>query len=136
MIRIIEASGREVELNLSQISSDALRTIVGGWLEFVSVLDEATNRPFSMIVNETGVVDKLPRNQKATDIYLAYSRRRFPGHSNPAKAMAEEHKRSAKERFGADLVYIEFEGHSSDPYIAGDVVLIPVPTIALDSVIV
>ncbi len=106
-IRIIQADGREGLINVSKISSDALRTIVGGWLEFVSVLDEESGRPYSMVVNETGVIDKLPRNQKATDIYLAYSRRRFPN-----------------------------KDHSSGPYIAGDVVVIPVATLRLDDVIV
>lgn len=101
---------------------------VGGYVERVRVLrqDIVDRNDYTvMMVNEDGLPHGLPRNQKATDIYLANVRRQFPNAENPSKAAREAWLNQYRER-GIDIEVMTTTGtpggYEDDPYIAGTVV--------------
>jgi hypothetical protein len=124
---IIRSDGREqVLLNGPESyvyfrDYEAMRNIVGGPPEFTKVLrQDLSGYVFTfMVVHESGVVDGLPRNQRATDLYLANARRQFPDADNPSRALREAW--IAQFPKGA-VIDTSPPGYSDDPYIAGDVI--------------
>lgn len=133
-VMIIKATGEQsVETLPIPVDMTRVRTIVGGDIELVRVLNgdsEAT-----LIVNEEGLIRGLPRNQAATDIYLSAVRRAFPDAANPSKAAREQYLAEMKECLGDVVVATSSPpGYDEDPYIAGDVVLIPVSFEKVDQV--
>lgn len=65
---------REPGLGLLQ---GLIEPLVGGHMEHVTVL--FNNRESDMFVHEEGRLLGLPRNEKATEIYLTAWKKRFPG---------------------------------------------------------
>lgn len=65
---------REPGLNLIK---GLIEPIVGGHLEHVNVL--FNDRESDMFVHEEGRIFGLPRNDTATDIYLAAWKKKYPG---------------------------------------------------------
>lgn len=102
-----------------------LREILGGPVELVRVL-RADLPGFAytyMAVHEEGLLEGLPRNQKATDLYLAANRRAHPDAENPRAEAEKEMEARAKED-GFKIVDNPNTppGYDEDPYIAGTVV--------------
>lgn len=108
-------------LNLPTLAET--KKIVGGHIEMVRVLREDLPgiQHTYMIVNEDGLIDGLPRNQKATDLYLANVRRQFPDATDPSKAAAAAYRRHW-EALGATVIDRNPPGYDDDPYIAGTVI--------------
>src|SRR5579872_5689279 len=94
-IVILGTDGSETEIPTVP-DLKALQTIVGGYIEHVRVLDHiepgGAGVYTSMFVNEEGLLDDLPRNEKATAIYQRNVRAAFPEAENPFRA-ADEHWR-------------------------------------------
>jgi len=91
-ILVIEPNGDERRLGQGDLGADGLpslktmQEIVGGGIEFVRVLraDIATANIYTyMVANETGLLDGLPENHNATEIYLANVRRAYPDSDAP-----------------------------------------------------
>jgi len=119
---IIDPDGTEREL-IGPPHRKEIREILGGGYEVVRVLRaeiEDRNAYTMMLVHETGLINGLSRNQKATDIYLANVRRQFPDAANPSKAAAEAYRK----RFpaGTEFHTLNPTGYEDDPYIAGTVI--------------
>lgn len=118
--------GDEVELPGGLPTYEALRVILDGPVEQVRVLREditGENVYTYMYAHEEGLLRGLPRNQRATDIYLANVRRAFPDAESPVKAAREAYQAELRAR-GGDFTYISAapEGYDEDPYIAGTVI--------------
>ena len=102
---------------------DVMQAIVGGHIEHVRVLRQDIDHRYEftyMIVNEEGVLRDLERNSRATDLYLAYVRRRFPEASEPwREAQKEAEKRWSKLGVAvyADITPAQHQG--KEPFIAG-----------------
>lgn len=94
-----------------------MQAIVGGYIEHVRVLREDLPGYVytSMIVNEDGLRLGLPRNERATAIYLANVRRQYPGEANPDRA-ARVRMRKAYEARGAKVFVL---GPDAEPQIVG-----------------
>lgn len=124
-IKLLKTDG-EVEILAKPPSWKELKTLVGGWVEQVRVLDRIeSGRPVLtlMFVNEEGLVLGLPRNQAATVLYQALTRYNFPTVSDPL----DEAKRIYKlqcEKAGMQVIDTtsDLPGYASDPYIAGPAV--------------
>jgi hypothetical protein len=105
---------------------DAIKKAIDGPLEFVRVLrqeDEGFTYTW-MIGHEMALIEKLPRNQKATDLYLANVRRAYPDHPQPWKA-AEQAMRRDYEALVGKALHVESlapDGYDEDPYVAGPVI--------------
>jgi hypothetical protein len=78
-IMILKADGAVFHEDWPSVIYARLKMEVGGRIEYVRVWDG--EKYITMVVNETGLLDGLPRNQAATDLYLANSRRRDPAYS-------------------------------------------------------
>lgn len=63
-----------VETNAESPTFDKIKEFLGGHSEHVTVLYEGKRA--SMFVHEFGRIQRLPRNEKATEIYFAASRAR------------------------------------------------------------
>jgi hypothetical protein len=103
----------------------AMQRHVGGWIETVMVLDrvEADQLVYTlMVVNEEGLNDDLPRNERATVLYQRNVRVAYGEHADPF-AVAEAENRAL---LPADISVIDMRpdapGYASDPYIAGTVI--------------
>lgn len=109
---------------------DGIQAIVGGYMELVTVLDhiEPGTRRFiftRMIINEEGLIHKLPRNPKATEIYQRNVRAQFPDAENPFLRAKYEFEQRAKAR-GMTVIsspWTENPEYSIDPWIAGPAIL-------------
>ena len=110
-------------------SSDQMRRAVGGDIEYVRVLDRIVGEIgiyTTMVVNATGLLDGLPRNKIATNIYQRNVRLAFPGTADPFKAADD----AWRAQFPANATVADLtparalaRGYKSDPWIAGKVVL-------------
>ena len=69
-----------------------MQEMVGGYIELVRVLrEDLPGFAYTyMVVNEEGLLDKLPENPRATAIYLANVRRQFPDSAEPWKVASEK----------------------------------------------
>jgi hypothetical protein len=95
-ILVIEANGDERVL-ASAPTLKEMQKIVGGLIEHVKVLDRIENGRFiytSMFVSDTGLIDGLPRNQKATEVYQRNVRAAYPNSTNPFREAHEKWKAS------------------------------------------
>lgn len=123
-ILVIEADGSERELT-SVPNLKEMQKIVGGLIEHVTVLDRRDDQGnfiyTSMYINEGGLLDGLPRNEKATAIYQRNIRAAYPDDPNPFKTAEEESKRQA-EASGMTIIDARTEGYSDDPHIVGPVI--------------
>lgn len=105
-----------------------MQAIVEGFIEHVTVLDRIEpDGAFvytSMFVNENGLLDNLPRNAKATEIYQRNLRAAYPDAANPFQAAQAEFV-EAVEAIGATLIDArpEVPGYEDDPYICGPALL-------------
>jgi hypothetical protein len=74
-----------------------MQAMVGGYVEHVRILraDLPGFTYTSMFVNEEGLRLGLPRNARATDLYLANVRRQFPGAADPYAEATDAMKRRA-----------------------------------------
>jgi len=71
-IQLIRSNG-EIEVFEKPLTLRNMQEAVGGYIEHVKVLDKIEAGKFiytSMFVDEEGVLDRKPRNNKATEIYL------------------------------------------------------------------
>lgn len=130
-ILIIKADGQVSELNILPTSRE-MQKIVGGWIEHVKVVDRVEDgKPIytSMYVNEEGLVNELPRNQKATDIYQRNIRIQFPNSKNPFIEANELFKKESIAK-GFTIVDTTDADYASDPYISGDAIFFEGYTIA------
>lgn len=102
---------------------DEMKSIVGGPIELVRVLrEDLPGYVFTyMVCNETGYLDKLPRNQKATDLYLANVRRQFPDSPNPMQEARAAYRRQMEAR-GATVIDAVPDYDHSDPHVCGTVI--------------
>lgn len=123
-ILIIEPDGAERELPADKLPVyRTMKEIVGGSVELVRVLrQDITDRNAYtyMAVNESGLIDGLPRNQRATDLYLGNVRRAFPTVENPSKAAAESYRREM-EAHGFTIIETD-SSSDEDPHICGPVI--------------
>lgn len=107
-----------------------MSAIVCGPIELVRVLrpDLLPRLVFTyMVVHEEGLLQGLPRNQKATDLYLENMRRQFPGLS-PKEAKdrsSAAYVASMSAKMGKPVTVHHapepVPGYDDDPYIAGTV---------------
>jgi hypothetical protein len=134
IVTFIRAEGDVQEVNApdGRVSCRVLRHFVSGDLEFVRVLDEKSMSYITMVVNESGLLMDLPRNQMATDIYHANVRRAFPDSADPTAEAKKMFRQQIQDTFGADVEVIEGDNTGADAFIAGNAVLIPVPIEDLD----
>lgn len=109
---------------------DEMKSIVGGWIERVRVLEHGSLAEYPwrytvMIVNEEGLLLNLPRNEKATELYQRNVLAQFPRDNKRASFIAAEVANKAQlERLGA-VVIVAPPPPGSDPYdphIAGSVI--------------
>jgi hypothetical protein len=125
-IVIIHPDGREELWTQTALPNLAeMQKIVGGYIELVRVLRqdiEDRNEYTNIIVNDEGLLNGLPRNQRATDLYLANVRRQFPDHPEPWQAAADEDRKKWE---SAGAAYIDFTPEAyrgKEPVIAGTVI--------------
>jgi hypothetical protein len=102
-----------------------MQALVGGYIEQVTVLDRVDEgRPIYtlMYVNEDGLNDNMPRNQKATEIYQRNARWQHPEAENPFLAM-EGTMRQWAEAMGANFFNMQPPEYAEDPWIAGPAIV-------------
>jgi len=100
-----------------------MQRILGGYIEHVRVLDRIENGTFiytSMYINETGLIDNLSRNTKATEIYQRNVRMQFPEAENPFLAADQQFLAAMGDTAVIDVRPPEYK---EEPWIAGDVIL-------------
>lgn len=122
-VLLIKADGEIQELPASP-SFRRMQELLGGYIEHVRVLDRIENGRFiytSMYVNDSRLLNGLPRNEKATEIYQRNVRTQFANSENPFKAAEEEFIN----RLGATNVIRAYPApeYADDPYIAGDAIV-------------
>jgi hypothetical protein len=106
-----------------------MQKIVGGPVERVTVLDHLEGERgvyTSMFVHESGLLDGLPRNPKATEAYQRNARRFFPQAENPFRAIDEAWRARLPNPFRAVDMTPEHAiaaGYKDDPWIAGPAIL-------------
>jgi hypothetical protein len=120
LVNYIYPAGQLVVETAPRIPWGRIRSFVGCQApELVRVLydDEVA----WMMVHDEGLALKLPRNQVATEIYLAMVRRAYPGETNPYKAARADHTARLRAAMGKDPKVIDLAppGYAEDPYIAG-----------------
>jgi len=119
---LIEANGNLRPLP-EMISLGEMQKLVGGYIEQVKVLDRTEpngERVYSyMYVNDEGLLDGLPRNEKATEIYQRNVRTAYPGEENPFLVANREFIKEAKARGFTELQAMVSPSYDADPYIAG-----------------
>jgi hypothetical protein len=126
-IVVLNTDGTEREL-ASVPSLKEMQAILGGWIEHVRVLDhiEGTRGVYtSMFVNETGLIDGLPRNPKATEAYQRNVRMAFPDAENPFRAADEDNRKRFPncEIIDATPKDAIENGYRDDPWISGPAIL-------------
>lgn len=121
-IVVLKADGTEREL--TQFPSMAmLHLSVGGSIEHVRVVDRVMNgQPIytSMYVNEEGLIDGKPRNEKATELYQRAVHLQYPNEANPFKTARDDYMKTMPE--GMVVISTTDDAYDNDPYICGDVV--------------
>lgn len=130
-ILILKADGTVLPFT-GRVTLKSLQAAVGGMVEHVRVLDriEGEDQRFiytTMYVNEEGLLNGLPRNSKATEIYQRNIRAQYPRSEHPFKEAQERIRKMAEARgaaFVLDLIpdSAKVAGYEEDPYIVGDVV--------------
>ncbi len=121
---LFRTDGSEIALPMVPTLDDMQR-MIGGYVERVRCLDRFENgRPVfsSMFVHETGLIDGMPRNQKATVIYQRNIKAAFPNDPEPFLT-AHAAFLSDAEKLGVTVIAGEGPGSSEeyirDPYICG-----------------
>lgn len=123
-ILVVTATGQVTRLEKAPTLKE-MQTIVGGYIEHVTVLDRIENGKFiytSMYINEEGLIHDLPRNEKATAVYQRNIREQFPDSPNSFQE-ANEAFRKQTEESGATFIDTTTKEYANDPYICGDVIL-------------
>jgi Domain of unknown function (DUF3846) len=98
-----------------------MQAIVGGDIEQVLVLDRIEDgHPIytSMYVNEEGLINDLPRNARATEIYQRNARFQHPDAANPFVAM-QQAMIEACARMNVTVIHQRPQAYRDDPYICG-----------------
>lgn len=105
------------------ISYINVQDVLNGFPELVRCWDGL--HEYTMLVNDSGLRDGLPRNQLATELYLANVRTQFPGHPKPWVAAKEEYQKRIKKLTGeqSDTFDISPADYEDDPYIAGNAIV-------------
>lgn len=126
-IQLIKADGTVTVLEAPPSIAEMQR-LLGGFIEHVRVVDHIKDNGHiimtSMYVNEEGLINGLPRNDKATELYQRLTRAQYPDAPNPFRAAQEAFKRS----FGDALIVIDApaeaggDSYNDDPWIAGDAI--------------
>jgi len=119
---IIAPDGTEMVFDGALPTYGQQKETVGGWIEIVRVLRQDitdSNVYTLMIVNDEGRISGLPRNQKATDLYLANVRRQYPDAENPSVAANNAFMARCKER---GVPVINLNAPAVDPNICGTVI--------------
>lgn len=124
-IIVLKANGESYTLPKPP-TLEEMQKIVGGYIEHVRVLDRIENKNLiltSMYINEEGLLEDLPRNVKATELYQRLTRAQFPHAKNPF-AIAQEAMKAQYEKDGFKFIEMPepVEGYNNDPYIVGDVI--------------
>ncbi len=123
-IRVLNVDGTERELAAVPDYLE-MQKILGGDREMVRVLDRITpGGEFvytALFVNETGLLEGLPRNEAATVIYQRNIREQFEGPNPFHQANAAYLSRFGKPDFDHDLTpeSAKAAGYKDDPWIAG-----------------
>ena len=120
----IEPSGEiTTEEHDAPPSYEEMKEFVDGWVEIVSVLFEG-HCPTQMIINEEGRIKDLPRNQVATDIYLANLRSQYPDAADD-EACHRLALAAAREKYrmrGINMVEVDL--YPGLPFIAGHAIVL------------
>lgn len=123
-IMVLKADGTSYQLPDKRPSLEEIQAIVGGNVEFVTVLG-ATNPAWvytTMIVNEEGLIHNLPRNEAATKLYQRNIREQYPHAENPFLAAAEAMEARAASIGTKVIRSSPSDDYDMDPYICGDVI--------------
>lgn len=124
-IVVISPDGSESELDAVPGLAEMQR-LVGGDIEHVRVLDRIEPRGAriytSMFVNETGLIDGLPRNERATAVYQRNVRTAYPGVAHPFRKASEEWLRELRGAVVVDATP-DVPGYADDPWISGTAIL-------------
>lgn len=107
------------------LSYDRVKAWVGGLPETVRVLFQ--DRPALMFVNESGLADGMPRNNRATEIYRAATRKLFPHAADPFEEAQREFVERLRSTAGVSFARVDLGRKywaDDGPYIAGDVVVL------------
>lgn len=131
-ILFINTDGTTTELSEAP-TMEQIHTMLNGHFEVVRVLgskimsvvglfnvEAPTYSP--MLVNDTGLVDGLPRNDVATVLYQRATRRRYSNEANPFRKSKEDFLKSIPEGMGHISLSEVVPGYDDDPYIAGPVI--------------
>lgn len=127
-IVVLHPDGRETVLGAVP-SMARIEAIIGGPAERVTVLDHLEGERgvyTTMFVHESGLLDRLPRNPKATEAYQRNARTFFAGAENPFRAIDEAWLARLPNPSRAVDVTPEHAiaaGYKDDPWIAGTAVL-------------
>jgi hypothetical protein len=135
--RIVLYRPDDTEMVLQRCPSlPEMRRLVDGNLEFTRVLDRKVHgigrHPHyvmtMMVCNDTGTIDGLPRNKKATEIYQRLTREQFghlPGNPfvNSKRAFREEQEARGFKYIDATPLELLAQGYDEDPWIAGPVII-------------
>jgi len=100
----------------------AMRTMVGGYVEQVRVLDRVDQGKFVytyMYVNEEGLIRGVPRNEVATALYQCNVRTAFAGQAEPFQAAKQQARQTAEAQGFTVIDQATPAGYEDDPYIAG-----------------
>jgi hypothetical protein len=106
-----------------------MQAIVGGLIEHVRVLDRIENGRFvytSMFVSDTGLIDGLPRNQKASEVYQRNIRAAYPQSENPFREAHENWKASIPDDFtliDGRPEEAKTDEYTDSPWICGPAIL-------------
>src|SRR5579871_670214 len=124
-IQVIRANG-DIEVLSGPPTLAEMQNIVGGYIEHVRVLGEINREGdfiyTSMYVNETGLLDGLPRNEKATEIYQRNIRAQFPDAENPCRAADAAYRKHVGNAKIIDIRPVKSDEYDDDPWIVGDAI--------------
>ena len=101
---------------------DAMRAIVGGYVEPVQVLDRVEDNEAHytyLCVNEEGLIRGLPRNAAATEVYQRNVRWLYPGPDPFPRARQAALERYKRVGFAVTEQAEPLPGYATDPWIAG-----------------
>lgn len=121
-IVVLNVDGTETVLEKNPDLKE-MQAIVGGYIEHCQVMDRLDDDGnivmTSMFVNEEGLLDELPKNEKATEIYQRNIRHQFPGPDPFKRANA-----AMRQAYGSTLIEVPpppsaGANYRDDPWIAG-----------------
>lgn len=129
-ITLLKADGTRTPLEPPFLTRKQITDLVGGRFEIVRVLDKVcAGRPVMalLMVNETGLLADLPRNEAATDYYQRLTRWQWFGHPEPFIA-ANAHYHAEITKAGYSVIDATpkdaiRKGYRADPFICGDALL-------------